>query len=112
MGSLDTKRDWGYAPDYCEAMWLMLQQDQPDDFVIGTGESHTIKELLLEAFGQVGLDWQDYVEIDQRFFRPIDLCELKADASKAHKVLGWKPKTKFKDLIRIMVQSDLREAQD
>jgi GDPmannose 4,6-dehydratase len=111
LGSLDAKRDWGYAPEYCESMWLMLQQEKPDDYVIGTGETHTIRELLFEAFSQVGLDCHDYVEIDQKFVRPLDVFELRADASKARKILNWKPKVTFKELIRIMVQSDLMEAQ-
>lgn len=109
MGNLDAKRDWGYAPDFVEAMYLMMQQDKPDDFVIGTGETHTIKEFLGEAFGLVGLDWKKYVEIDPRYFRPAEVNVLLADASKAKKVLGWQPKTTFKDLVRIMVEEDLKE---
>lgn len=111
MGSLDTRRDWGYSLEYCEAMWLMLQQDDPEDFVIGTGETHSIRELLYEAFSQVGLDWQNYVEVDPQFIRPLDVCELRADATKAHTQLGWYPKTKFKDLVNIMLQHDLEEAK-
>jgi GDPmannose 4,6-dehydratase len=107
MGNLDSKRDWGYAKEYVYAMWLMLQQDKPDDYVIGTGETHSIRELLFEAFSQVGLDWQDYVEIDQRFTRALDVHELRADATKARIILGWQSQTKFKDLVNIMLQHDL-----
>ena len=109
LGSLDSKRDWGYAPEYCEAMWLMLQQDKPDDYVIGTGETHSIRALLFEAFSYVGLEWQDYVKIDPKFVRPLDVYELRADSRKAFMQFGWKPKTKFKDLVALMVENDLRE---
>lgn len=111
LGNLDTKRDWGYAPDYVNAMWLMLQQNKPEDFVIGTGETHTIRELLCEAFGVVGLAWKDYVEIDEKFVRPLDVYHLQADASKARDILGWQPSVTFKELIDIMVKHDLKEAQ-
>ncbi len=109
MGNLDAKRDWGYAPDYVEAMWLMMQQEKPDDFVIATGETHTIKEFLTEAFNLVGLDWKKYVEIDPRYFRPAEVNVLLGDASKAKKILKWQPKTTFKELVRVMVESDLKE---
>jgi GDPmannose 4,6-dehydratase len=107
MGNLDAKRDWGYAPEYVEAMYLMLQQDQPDDYVIATGETHTIREFLELSFGQVGLDWQDYVEIDARYFRPAEVELLIGDASKAKKHLNWEPKTTFKELVRLMTEADV-----
>lgn len=110
LGNLDGKRDWGYAPEYVEAMWLMLQQKNPDDYVIATGESHTVREFLEEAFKCAGLgDWKKYVEIDKRYFRPIETAELRGDASKAKKKLGWKPKVKFKELVKIMVEADLKK---
>ncbi len=107
LGNLDARRDWGYAPDYVAAMWKMLQQEQPDDFVIGTGESHSIREFLDEAFGYVGLDWHEYVEIDPRYFRPTEVDYLMADPSKSRQALGWEPRVYFKDLVRIMVDADL-----
>ncbi|MCK4598767.1 GDP-mannose 4,6-dehydratase [Candidatus Bipolaricaulota bacterium] len=107
LGNLKAKRDWGYAPEYVEAMWLMLQQDRPDDFVIGTGETHSVQEFLEEAFAYVNLDWQEYVEIDQRYFRPTEVEFLLADPSKAKEKLGWVPKITFKELVRIMVDADM-----
>ena len=107
LGSLKAKRDWGYAPEYVEAMWTMLQQDKPKDYVIGTGESHSVKEFLEEAFDYVGLHWREYIEIDQRYFRPMEVEFLLADASEAKKELGWNPKITFKELVRIMVDRDL-----
>ncbi|MHB8510360.1 MAG: GDP-mannose 4,6-dehydratase [Candidatus Dormibacteria bacterium] len=107
MGNLDARRDWGYAKDYVEAMWMMLQQDKADDYVIATGEDHTIREFLSEAFGLVGRDWQEYVTYDERFARPSEVPHLHGDASKARKALGWEPKTSFKELVRIMVVADL-----
>jgi GDPmannose 4,6-dehydratase len=107
MGNLDSKRDWGYAPEYVEAMWKILQQDQADDFVLGTGEAHTVREFLDEAFGYIGLDWHEYVKIDSRYFRPTEVDYLLADPSKAKKVLDWEPKIKFHELVRIMVDADL-----
>ncbi|MCL0061814.1 GDP-mannose 4,6-dehydratase [Thermodesulfovibrionales bacterium] len=107
LGNLAAKRDWGYAPEYVEAMWLMLQQDCPDDFVIGTGETHSVQEFLEETFAYVDLDWQKYVEIDQRYFRPTEVDVLLADATKAREKLGWEPKVTFKDLVRIMVDADM-----
>lgn len=107
LGYLGSKRDWGYSPDYVEAMWIMLQQDKPDDFVIATGEVHTVEELCQEAFDAVGLNWKDYVVTDPSFVPPIETGPLCGDYSKAKKVLGWKAKTTFKELIRIMVHSDL-----
>jgi len=110
LGNLDAKRDWGYAPEYVQAMWLMLQQDKPDDFVIGTGETHSVKEFLVEAFRYAGLDWQEYVKIDPRYFRPLEVETLIADASKARKELGWSPKVTFTELVRIMVDADMEAA--
>ena len=107
LGNLDAKRDWGYAKDFVEAMYLMLQQDKPDDYVIATGETHSIKEFLEEAFGYVDLNWQDYVKVDERFIRPAEVNLLVGDYSKAKKVLGWEPKVKFKKLVKIMMDSDL-----
>ena len=107
LGNLDAKRDWGYAPDYVAAMWKMLQYDQPDDFVIGTGESHSVREFLDEVFGYVDMDWNDYVRIDPRYFRPTEVDYLLADPSKARNVFGWEPRVFFKDLVRIMVDADL-----
>jgi GDPmannose 4,6-dehydratase len=107
LGNLDAKRDWGYAPDYVAAMWKMLQHDCPDDFVIGTGETHSIREFLDEAFGYLDLDWQAYVEIDPRYFRPTEVDCLLADPEKACRVLGWEPRVFFRDLVRIMVDADL-----
>jgi len=107
LGNLKAKRDWGYAPEYVEAMWLMLQQERPDDYVIGTGEAHSVQEFLEEAFAYVDLDWQEYVEIDPRYFRPTEVELLLADSSKARKELGWEPKITFKELVRIMVDADM-----
>jgi GDPmannose 4,6-dehydratase len=107
LGNLDAKRDWGYARDYVEAMWMMLQQDEPDDFVIATGETHSVREFLDEAFGYQDLDWKKYIEIDPRYFRPTEVDVLLGDASKAKRVLGWKPRVHFKELVRLMVDADL-----
>jgi GDPmannose 4,6-dehydratase len=107
LGNLEARRDWGYAPEYVEAMWLMLQQDEPDDYVIGTGESHSVKEFLREAFSYVGLDWQEHVKIDPRYFRPVEVQFLLADASKARRKLGWLPKVTFRELVRIMADADI-----
>ena len=107
LGNLDAKRDWGYAQDYVEAMWLMLQQDEPDDYVVAMGETHTVRELLDLAFGHLGLEWQKYVKIDPRYYRPTEVDLLIGDASKARKKLGWQPKVSFKELITLMVESDL-----
>jgi len=107
LGNLDSKRDWGYAKEYVEAMWAMLQADKPDDFVIATGETHTIREFLDEAFGHVNLDWNKYVEIDPIYYRPAEVDLLIGDGAKAEKILGWKPKTSFKDLVKIMVDADI-----
>lgn len=107
LGNLDAKRDWGYAKDYVEAMWLMLQQEKADDYVIATGETHSVREFLDEAFGLVGLDWKKYVEIDPRYYRPAEVDLLLGDPTKAKEKLGWKPKTTFKELVRIMLEYDL-----
>ena len=107
MGNLDAKRDWGYAKEYVEAMWLMLQQPEADDYVIATNETHTIRECLEVAFGRLGLDWQKHVEIDPRYYRPAEVELLIGDASKAKRKMGWEPRTKFKDLIELMVDADL-----
>jgi GDPmannose 4,6-dehydratase len=106
LGNLDAKRDWGHAQDYVEAMWLMLQQDKPDDYVVATGETHSVREFLEEVFGLLGLDWKKYVEIDKRYFRPAEVDLLLGDASKARQVLGWKPKVTFKGLARRMTEWD------
>lgn len=108
LGNLEARRDWGYAPEYVEAMWRMLQQDQPDDYVIATGESHSVREFLDEAFGHWDLEWQRYVEIDPQYFRPTEVDLLVGDACKAKKELGWEPKVPFKELVRIMMQADLQ----
>ncbi len=110
LGNLDSSRDWGYAPEYVEAMWRMLQQDRPDDFVVATGEMHTVREFVELAFRMVGLDWADHVEIDPRYFRPTEVDELCGDATKAREMLGWQPTTTFHELVRIMLEADLREA--
>lgn len=107
LGNLDAKRDWGYAKEYVEAMWLMLQQDNPDDYVIATGETHSVKEFLEEAFSCVDLDWHDYVELDPAYLRPAEVDHLVGDASKAKRVLGWEPKVAFKELVHLMVEADL-----
>ena len=111
LGNLDAKRDWGYAPEYVEAMWLMLQQDNPDDYVVATNETHSIKEFLEVAFGHVNLDWKDYVKYDARYERPAEVDLLIGDPAKAKKQLGWEPKVKFADLARIMVDADLAALQ-
>lgn len=108
LGNLDAKRDWGYAPEYVEAMWRMLQQKEPNDYVIATGDTHSVKEILDLAFGHLELEWQKYVKIDPRYYRPTEVDLLVGDAGKAKKQLGWEPKVSFKELIPLMVQSDLR----
>ncbi len=107
LGNLDARRDWGYAGDYVEAMWTMMQQDKADDYVIATGETHSVREFLDEAFGHLSLDWKEYVEIDPRYCRPTEVDALLGDSSKARKAFGWKPKVRFQDLARMMVDSDL-----
>ncbi len=107
MGNLDSKRDWGYAPEYVEVMWQLMQQDDPMDIVIGTGESHTVREFLEEAFGYVDLEYEEFVRIDERYFRPTEVDYLLADPAKAYETLGWEPKIRFQDLVRIMMDADL-----
>jgi GDPmannose 4,6-dehydratase len=107
LGNLEAKRDWGYAKEYVEAMWLMLQQEQPDDYVIATGETHSVREFLEVAFDHVGLDWKKHVEIDPRYYRPAEVDLLIGDCSKARKKLGWEPKTKFVELTKLMVDADI-----
>jgi len=107
LGNLEARRDWGYAPEYVQAMWSMLQQDTPDDYVIATGETHSVREFLEEAFAYVGLDWQQHVKVDPRYFRPAEVDLLVGDASKAKRVLGWQPAVGFRTLVRLMVDADL-----
>jgi GDPmannose 4,6-dehydratase len=107
LGNLDSRRDYGYAPEYVEIMWKMLQQDKPDDYVLSTGVAPTIREFVAEAFAYAGMDWQDYVEIDPRYFRPTEVDYLLGDPSKAREELGWEPKVTWKGLARIMVDADL-----
>ena len=111
LGNLEARRDWGYAPEYVEAMWLMLQEDAPNDFVIATGETHSVREFLEVAFSYVDLDWQRYVEISQRYFRPAEVDLLMGDASKAKRLLGWQPTIGFEALVRLMVDADTRALQ-
>ena len=112
LGNLDAKRDWGFAGDYVEAMWLMLQQPVPDDYVIATGETHTVREFLEVAFGHLGLDWKRHVKIDPRYYRPTEVDLLIGDASHAKKSLGWEPKVRFKELTIMMVEADIRMEQE
>jgi len=112
LGNLDAERDWGFAGDYVEANWLMLQQDKPDDYVVATGESHSVREFVAEVFSHLDLDWQQYVEIDQRYFRPSEVDYLQGDASKAKKVLKWEPKVTFKELARMMTDADMKIAEN
>ena len=109
LGNLDAKRDWGYAGDYVEAMWLMLQQEEPDDYVIATGETHSVREFVEQAFESVGLDWEKYVVIDPKFVRPAEVELLLGDASKAKRILGWEPKVKFEELVSMMVKADIEK---
>jgi GDPmannose 4,6-dehydratase len=111
LGNLDARRDWGYAPDYVEAMWLMLQTEEPEDFVIATGETHSVRQFVEAAFEHAGLDWEPHVEIDPRYFRPAEVDELLGDASKAAERLGWRPKVAFDELVRIMVDADVAELE-
>lgn len=108
LGNLKAKRDWGYAPEYVEAMWLMLQQDKPDDYVIATGETHTVEEFVALAFSHVGLNWKDWVEFDERYLRPTEVDHLEGNPKKAKKILKWEAKTKFNDLVKLMVDADLQ----
>ena len=111
LGNLDAKRDWGFAGDYVKAMQLILQQKEPDDFVIATGESHSVKEFVELAFSEAGLDWEKYVTLDERFMRPADVPDLKGDITKAKRRLGWEPEIKFADLVSMMVKADLEKYQ-
>jgi GDPmannose 4,6-dehydratase len=111
LGNLEARRDWGYAQDFVEAMWLMLQQAKGDDYVVATGESHSVRELCEAAFGQVGLDYREFVEIDPRYYRPTEVDFLLGDPSKAARQLGWRPRTSFRDLVRIMMESDMELAE-
>lgn len=108
LGNLDAKRDWGYAPDYIQAMWLMLQQDQPDDYVVATGQAHSVREFVTYAFQEAGLDWKDYVRVDERYYRPAEKHTLVGDASKARAILNWSPTVGFSELVRRMVRADLK----
>jgi len=112
LGNLDAKRDWGFAGDYVEAMWLMLQQPKPDDYVIATGESYSVRDCLDVAFGALGLDWHKYVELDPRYLRPTEVDHLHGDATKAREKLGWKPKVTFKQLIQQMVEADEADVRE
>ncbi|MBI3895971.1 MAG: GDP-mannose 4,6-dehydratase [Acidobacteria bacterium] len=107
LGNLESKRDWGYAPEYVEAMWRMLQQERPDDYVLGTGEPHSVKEFLAAAFGYVGLDWKEWVEMDPKYLRPTEVDLLIADTAKARQKLSWEPKIRFEELVRIMIDADM-----
>jgi len=109
LGNLDAKRDWGYAPDYVRAMWLMLQQEEPDDYVVGTGEAHSVREFVELAFAHAGLDWPQYVEIDPHYFRPAEVNFLMADTEKVRRVLGWQPTVTFHELVKMMVEADLND---
>jgi GDPmannose 4,6-dehydratase len=109
LGNLDARRDWGFAGDYVEAMWMMMQQDKPDDYVIATGETHSVREFLEEAFGRLNMDWKEYVEIDPRYYRPAEVDLLLGDASKARTKLNWKPKVHFRELVHMMVDSDVKD---
>jgi GDPmannose 4,6-dehydratase len=111
LGNLDAKRDWGYAGDYVQAMWLMLQQDSPGDYVVGTGQTHSVRELCQVAFGHLGLEYEDYVKIDPRFLRPADVDLLVSDPSKARSALGWEPSVSFEELVSMMVEADLKRLQ-
>ncbi|MDA2921446.1 GDP-mannose 4,6-dehydratase, partial [Desulfobacterota bacterium AH_259_B03_O07] len=109
LGNLEPKRDWGFAPEYVATMWKMLQRDNPEDFVIGTGETHSVQEFVEEAFSYAGLDWRNHVKIDPRYFRPTETESLNADPKNAREKLGWQPKVTFKELIKIMIDADMRK---
>lgn len=112
LGNLEAKRDWGYAGDYVQAMWLMLQQDKPEDYVVATGETHSVKEFAELAFNYAGLNWQDYVIVDKTFYRPGEVCELQGDYSKASETFGWQPKVSFKELVKMMVEAELQRLKN
>ena len=111
LGNLDAKRDWGYAKEYVEAMWMMLQQDSPDDYVIGTGETHSVREFVEEAFSHVDLDWREFVDFDARYNRPAEVDALLADPSKARRQLGWSHQTGFKELVKLMVAAEIESIE-
>ncbi len=111
LGNLNAKRDWGYAPEFVEAIWQIMQQEKPDDYVVATGETHSVKEFVQEVFGYLGLNWKDHVKIDKRYFRPTEVDELRGDISKIKEKIGWEPKVKFKDLVKIMVDADMEIAK-
>ena len=111
LGNLDAKRDWGFAGDYVEAMWLMLQQEGPDDYVVATGETHSVRAFLDQVFGHLDLDWKEYVEIDPRYYRPAEVDLLLGDAGKAQRELGWEPKVSFKELAKMMTDADWKRAR-
>jgi GDPmannose 4,6-dehydratase len=110
LGNLDARRDWGFASEYVEAMWRILQHDKGDDFVVGTGQSNSVRDFVEESFSYAGLDWKAHVKIDRKYFRPTEVENLIADASKARKFLGWEPKVAFKELVRILVDADMEDA--
>ena len=110
LGNLDARRDWGYAPDYVKAMWMMMQQDEPEDFVVATGETHSVREFLDLTFGNLDLDWKEHVEIDPMYYRPSEVCDLRGDYTKAKTELGWEPQVTFQELVKIMTDSDLELA--
>jgi GDPmannose 4,6-dehydratase len=112
LGNLDAKRDWGYAPEFVEGMWLMLQQDEPDDYVLATGEAHTPQEFCELAFAHVDLDWAAHVEVDLKYLRPAEVDYLLGDAAKAKQVLGWEARTKFPELVKLMVEADVKQLDD
>jgi GDPmannose 4,6-dehydratase len=112
LGNLDARRDWGYAKDYVEAMWMMMQTDEPDDYVIATGETRSIRDFLDAAFGKLDLDWKEFVDIDPRYYRPAEVDLLLGDATKAKQKLGWKPKVTFDEMVRIMIDHDMQMARD
>lgn len=112
LGNIESKRDWGFAPDYVEAMWMILQQEKPRDYVLSTGETHSVGEFVEEAFKEAGLDWTKYVKINEKLKRPKDVIYLKGDSRKAREILNWKPKVDFKELVRRMTRADLRRWED
>jgi len=112
LGNLEAKRDWGYAPEYVDAMWRMMQLDEPDDFVVATGETHTVREFVQLAFDYAGLDWEKYVEIDEKYFRPNEVDILQGDASKAERMFGWRPSVRLDGLVKLMVDADSKLLAD
>lgn len=112
LGNLDAERDWGYAPEYVEGIWMMMQQEVPEDFVLATGETHTVREFVERAFAEVGLDWRQHVEVDPQYYRPTEIDRLEGDASKARRKLGWTPRTRFRGLVKTMVEADVQLLED